>query len=362
MIKRKLIAIVSIVFLFALAACNSGSESTNSSNSNTEQSGESKEKITLKLGTYFATTSSVWTAYAEPWMKRVEELTDGQVEFEAFPGEQLGKAHDMLQLTKDGVMDIGIFPTNYFQDNMPIGNMLIGLPNLSKTSAQGTAAINDLVKEKEEFLEIDYLRNGIMPIGLIISPTNQIWSKDQEIRVPEDIKGLKVRTPGGVSNEVFEHLGVVPVALPHSEVYEAIEKGIVDAYATYSQSLISNGTQELITNAAYVHIGAVIHAFHFNKNVWDNLPENVQDAILQAADEITANIGKVYAEAEAKFKEDFVANGGEIADLTPEEEKKWEEALADFTDKWLEKHDGDGYPYREILEKYKELLEKYEDL
>lgn len=358
MIKRKIFIFLSIVFIIVLTACGSGSDSASSSNA---KETDSKEQIKLKLGTYFATTSNVWTDYTEPWMKRVEELTDGQVQFDTYPAEQLGKAQDMLQLTKDGVMDVGVFPVTYFQDNMPIGNMLIGLPNLSKTSGQGTAAINELMKENEEYVEIDYLRNGIMPLAPIVSPTNQIWSIDKEIRVPEDIKGLKIRTPGGVANEVFEHLGVVPVALSHSEVYEALEKGVIDAYSTYSQALISNGTKELIKNATYVHIGAIIHTINFNKNVWDKLPENVQEAMMQAADEVTQNIGNVYAEAEAKFKEDFVANGGKIAELTPEEEKKWEEALADFTDKWLKKHEGDGYPYTEILEQFKEKLEKYKE-
>ena len=68
------------------------------------------ETVTLKVATYFAGTSPIYTAVTEPWMKRVTELTDGNVQFDYYPGEQLGKAADLLNLTRDRVTDISVFP------------------------------------------------------------------------------------------------------------------------------------------------------------------------------------------------------------------------------------------------------------
>ncbi len=347
--------------ILTLVGCSSSS-SNEAKDSETEgENGETGEKITLKLGTYFANTSTVWTGYTEPWIKRVEELTDGKVEFDVYPSEQLGKAHDMLKLTRDRVMDIGVYPTNYFPDNMPLGNMLAGMPNLSESVSQGTRAFNELVQTNAEFLETDYLKNGVRPIMTLVSPTFEVWTTGKEIRVPEDLNGLKVRTPGGVTNEVYEYMGVVPVAVPHPEVYEAIEKGVIEAHTAYSNSLISNGTHELLKYAIYPHIGTAIHALHINEEVWQSLPKDVQDAMILAGEEAMDRMGELYLEEEVKFQEEFKAAGGTIAELTPEEEEKWRNITEEFTKVWLEEHKSDGPPYEEVLNQYKELLEKYKD-
>ena len=59
-------------------------------------------------------------------MKKVTELTDGQVDFEFYPAEQLGKAADLLDLTSDGVTDIGFYIGSYYPSQMPIGSSLMG--------------------------------------------------------------------------------------------------------------------------------------------------------------------------------------------------------------------------------------------
>lgn len=351
---------VMLVAILSLVGCSSSS-SNNPQENDPKEPEESKEKITLKLGTYFANTSLIWTVITEPWTKRVVELTDGRVEFDLYPAEQLGKAHDMLQLTNDGVMDIGVFPVNYFPDNMPLSNMLAGLPNLSETSGQGTMALNDLVQENSEYLEIDYLKNGVRPIVTHVSPTYELWTTGEEIRVPADLKGKKIRTPGGVANEVYESMGVVPVAVPHPDTYEAIEKGVIDAVAYYSAAVMSSGTDEILKYGIYPHIGTAIHGININEKVWKDLPKDIQEAMMQAGQEILESTGQVYLEEDLKFQEKFTKGGATIAELTQEEQEKWKKVLDEFTEAWIKENQSDDLPMEELLNSYKENLEKYKE-
>lgn len=315
-VKRFFLYMMITFILLFTAGCNTSSSNNAQEANSKEQSG----KITLKLGTYFANSSLLWTIITEPWMKRVTELTNGQVEFKVYPAEQLGKAHDMLQLTRDDVMDIGVFPSAYFPDNMPYSNMLSGLPNLSETSGQGTLALRDTIEQNPVILDTDYLKNGIRPMLVQVSPTYELWTTGKEIRVPADLKGLKVRTPGGIANEVYEEMGVTPVAVPHPETYEALDKGVIDAVSYYSAAVMSSGTDEILKFGVYPHIGSVIHGININEKVWQSLPKNVQKAMLQAGQEVMKETGHKYLAEDLKFQKEFISKGGTIVNLTKEEQ------------------------------------------
>ena len=341
-----LLAIVSII----MVGCSSSAANS---------SDEKDKKIKLKVATYVAPTSPIYKYLTEPWMEKVIELTDGQVEFDVYPGEQLGKAHDMLQLTQDKVTDIGIFPANYFPNNMPISNVIAGFPNLSTTSSQGTQAYNDLIQENKDLLEIDYLKNGVRPIMTHVSPTYELWSTSKEIRVPSDIKGLKLRTPGGVANEIYKSLGAVPVSVSHSETYEALEKGVIEAASYSSVAVDASGTKDLLKTSMFIHLGTAIHGIVINESVWQGLPEDVQKAMMDAGQEIVKSSGEKYDIDTDAFNTEF-AKDASIVELTDQEQNEWDKEFNASSEQWLKDHKSEGLPYEEVLNSYKENLKKYE--
>lgn len=357
MARKWFILISMFILLLGAAGCSTGSSSQNETSSSEDQ--EQNDPIKLKVALYFATTSQLYKFVTEPWMEKVKELTDGKVEFEVYPSEQLGKAQDLLNLTKDGVADIGVFPVNYFPDNMPLSNLLAGLPNLSETAEQGTKAYYELIHSNDAVMETDFEKNGIKPILTHVSPTYEVWTTKKELRVPADLKGLKIRTPGGVANHVFDQLGVVPVTVTHQETYEALEKGVIDALSSSAIAADSNGTIELLKYVVTPHIGTAINTININAKVWESLPEDIQNAMIEAAEEILVPGGKAYDDDTVRVLDEFTAAGGKIVELTEEEAKQWEDFNAQFTEKWLKEHSSDGLPYEEVVNHYKELLEKH---
>lgn len=340
--------------VLAMAACGS-SEKT----SNEGASGEKEETIKLKVATYFPNTSTMATEVIHPWMEKVTERTNGKVEFEYYPGEQLGKAGDLFQLTKDGVADLAIASISYAADWFPISNVLSGLPDLSETMGQGTKAYNDLLKENEELLETEYLKNNLRPMFGHVSPTFEIWSVDKELRVPSDFEGLKMRTPGGILTEYYSKLGAISVSMPNSEAFEALDRGVVQAYSSYSLGVKSIGLQEILTHAVFPHIGTAIQPFVINETKWQSLPEDVQQVMIEVSEEVIEAAIDSYEKMTDEFNEEFEKNGGIIVELTEEELVQWKEFNEKFTKEWLEEHKSDGYPYEEVLNAYKEKLEQY---
>ena len=341
-----------------IAGCSSNSSSGGDSNGEKVSKADTKP-IKLKTATYVANTSSIYVYVLDPWMKRVEELTKGKVKFDVYPGEQLGKAQDMLKLTRDGVMDVALFPDMYFPDNMPLSSAIAGLPDLSETSKQGTLAYNDLLNESKELMDTDFKKNGIVPVFTHVSPNYEIWTTGKKVLLPKDLKGKKIRTPGGIANEFYEYLGVTPVTIAHPEVYEALDKGVIDAVSYYSQAVTSSGTQDILRYSIQPHTGTAVHSLVVNEKVWSKLPKDVQDAMNQAGQELVKSVGQVYDEDTNKINDDFVKSGGNIVKFAPEEEKVWEDAKKDFLNEWLKKNESKGIPYEKVLNLYKEKLEKY---
>src|SRR5699024_7022742 len=108
--KLKFLVIAVGIALIMVGCGTSNSGRTNDSDKDTEGT------ITLKVASFVTEKSFVHRVAVEPWMSRVTELTDGQVVFDLYPAEQLGKAGDTLNLTRDNVADIGVTDLAYFSD------------------------------------------------------------------------------------------------------------------------------------------------------------------------------------------------------------------------------------------------------
>lgn len=351
--KRNQVSFITlfVVVVLVTAGC-SGSAS------NESEGGTSEGTITLRVATYFASTSPMAYGIIEPWMERVTEITDGKVEFEYYPSEQLGAADDLLDLTDNGVADISTVVSDYNSDKMKYTTFLANYPGLSDSVNQGTLALNKLLQENETVLENDFLNNGVRPMIGIYPPGDDIWSIGKEIRTPEDLKGLNIRTKGGMINELYEQLGTNPVSLPFPEMYEALERGVVDATATYNMGIKNAGLGELVNYSTPLQIGAAIHTLAINEDRWQELPEDIQDAMNLASEEIVEDIGSIYDEEVEAFMNEYRENGGVVVKLTEEEREQWTDEFNKWAEKWLEENDT-GDQYRDVLKAFQELLEEY---
>ncbi|WP_077215167.1 TRAP transporter substrate-binding protein DctP [Bacillus dakarensis] len=352
----KTINIIIITLTIALAGCGN-----NSSQETTEQaSGSADEQITLKLASFFADTTTTYTDFVKPWIERVTERTNGKVQIEYYPSEQLGKAGDLLGLTADNVADISMLPTIYYPSEMPINNALQNMPGVAESGYQSTLGFWDLIQENPEILEKEFLANGVRPLGVLNSPPYEIWTMDREIRVPSDLKGLKIKTAGGMSSEFFEFVGAVPVTVPYPEMYEAVERGVVDALSIDGKPLISTGVKDLLTHGVLPHYGTSLQALIINEKVWQGLPDDVKEVMIQAGQEVTEEIGKVENEVAKTFIEEFRANKT-IVELTPEEEQEWKSTAEEFQKKWIAENETEDFKISEYLEQYKKSLEKFKE-
>lgn len=353
MIRKKHLLLLISVFttLMILAACGSNTDTSTSESSNSENS---DEKIVLKLAVESSPEAPFTKEFVEPFMERVVELTDQKVEFDFYPSEQLGKAADLLSLTKDKVTDIGYIATPYFTSEMPLTNAVVGLPGLYETAEQGSVAYFNL-SQQDPVLETDYLSNGVRPLLSFMIPPYEIYTSGIEVKTPEDLKNLKIRTAGGISSELMNYAGATPVQVSSADMYDAFEKGIAEALMQYPVNLRAYSLGELVTYGTNgLAAGGGVVALAINEEVYQSLPEDVQDALLQAGKEVSESGSKLHQENNEKIFNELLESGEiELYDIA-EVKQEWQDFFAEFNNHWKEQQDSEEF--NQVLELFEEEI------
>ena len=160
----------------------------------------------------------------------------------------------------------------------------------------------------------------------------------------EDMKGLKVRSAGGLADKVLQNLGMVPVVMPASEAYEAAQRGVVDAINLTVTTSVSWKIYEVVpyqVRSDMIHGMAVIV---MNLGVWNKLPEDLQGIIHEAS----RDAEEWYAVEAGKWEEaawsEMERLGGMYV-LPADEKARWREAVMPV---WEEFEAANGVPGKEI--------------
>src|SRR5467141_297038 len=199
----------------------------------------SQEKITLRPADSLPNGHVIHELVAKPFMELVTKATNGQVAFQHFPSEQLGKAKDMAQLTVAGVADLAYIVPSYSSDKYPL-TAVAELPGILDTECQGSLAFykishNGGILETKEFAP-----NQLRPLVTIALPAYQIQlATSREVKTAKDLEGLKIRTTGGAMDLMMRSIGGVPVRMAAPEIYESLTRGTLDGLIFSYQSSVS---------------------------------------------------------------------------------------------------------------------------
>lgn len=176
---------------------------------------------------------SVWdagtTGYSlfEQWAKSIEEKSGGELSIRPFPAKAIAADNNALfEATRSGVLQ-GMNPfTLYWSGKIPASVFLSSYPAGPDQPAQWDTMFYGL--GMLEMTREIYAKYGLYFVGPIQHDANIIHSK-KPVNSLEDLKGMKIRLPGGMVAECFQEFGVSTVSLPGSDIFPALEKGTIDA-------------------------------------------------------------------------------------------------------------------------------------
>ncbi len=163
----------------------------------------------------------------EEWCKSIESKSGGELKFQCFPAKAVAADNNALfDAVRNGVLQ-GMNPfTLYWSGKIPASVFLSSYPaGPDQPHHWDTMFYSMGMLEKTREI---YKKFGLFYVGPIQHDANIIHSK-KPVNSLEDLKGMKIRVPGGMVAEVFQQFGVSTVSLPGSDIFPALEKGTIDA-------------------------------------------------------------------------------------------------------------------------------------
>lgn len=308
--------------------------------------------VSLKLANFFPPDNRISVAM-DQWCKEVEKRTNGKVKITQFAGGTLTPPTQTYISVTRGVVDLGLSFFSYTMGRFPLTEVL-DLPLGYRSGYAGTKLANEYFK-KFKPKELDEVK----ALFLTTSPPHMIFAK-KPINNLEDLKGLKIRSTG-TSAKVVEALGGAPVAMPMSDAYDALSKGVAQGIICPYEPMKGFRLAEVVDNS--VEIGSAYVGSNYvvmNKDKWNSIPANDQKIIEQLNVEWVEKMGKLWDELDKEGKNVFIQKGGKVVVLPEGENARWAAKVRPILDEYVKNMKGKGLPGQEALKFCQDYLKAHQ--
>jgi len=365
--KKMLFVIVSVIFVFILSGClnnQSGSSSSSSGQNDTNTSsggGSSDQTFNWRLASVWAEGSTQYM-HDERFVNTVNELSNGRLNIKLHSVGELAPANQVLDLVSGGTVEMGADWPNYWSGKNTafelLGSQAMGLTNwdyfLWINQGGGLEAYNEI-----------YGKFNTVYFPHTISGMESGIRSNKPIETLADLKGMKVRMAGLIQSELAKQLGATPVTLATQEIYEAAQRGVIDALeysSPWSDEIFKMHEVTKFWLTPGWHQTSSAYGVMINKDAWDTLPEDLQK-IIEKASKVTMTVNSAeYAYKDAQAAQKMVNEYGITTTRLSEADMQ---KLTDMTNAIVEKLASENPDFKKVLDsqlKYLEMYAPYRDL
>jgi TRAP-type C4-dicarboxylate transport system substrate-binding protein len=274
----------------------------------------------------------------ETWAKQLEDCSNGKVSVEIFPGTtQLGNVMRQQEQVLNGVVDIAQGLTGTPRGRFP-RTSVIDLPFLTENADQATRVLWALYPD---YLAEEY--KGLKVLALHAHNGGLIMTSDKPVRTMEDLKGLRIRSPSPAVSMMLDHLGAIPQGLPPGDVYESLQRGVIDGTVFPWTSAHAYNLAEVLKYYLDARLYTVSFFFVMNQNSYDSLPDDVRACVDKlSGDTLINQYGEAWNLWDELGLEDAHAHDAVITTLTEEERDQWRAALQPMIEDYLDELESEG--------------------
>jgi TRAP-type C4-dicarboxylate transport system substrate-binding protein len=264
----------------------------------------------------------------EPWAEEVAKRSNGTLTIRIYSGGALGPAPATYQRVKAGVADIGYSLQGFTSDQFP-RTLLAEMPDVAQDNVTATRKLwgaFDLIKD-------DY--QGVKVLALFSTGPNVISTREKIVRVPDDIKGMRIRVPSKLVGDVLRSMGASPVFMTITDVYNAVQTGVIEGVATGTSAIRGFKFGEVLKYYGEYAFGVSPQFVVMNQASYDKLsPEHRKIIDETTGLELSLKGARVYdKEAVDQLEEEIKRGRGHLVKVTPEQRKLWDTAIRAPLDK-----------------------------
>lgn len=305
------------------------------------------ETIELKFAQPFSPKHTMQKKVFEPWAEKINKMTNGKVKVRFFPGGALGKTPDHYDLAEKGIADIIYVLQDYTPGRFPM-TTLFELPFMI-TSAEKTSRAMWKTYEKYPAFQKEYSK--VKVLALFCHDGGHLNSVKKPIRSLSDLEGMKFRTASPHVTKALKIFGAVPVNMPITETYTALERGVVEGTVLPWEGNFIFKLAELLKYGTEADFYTMTMMVVMNKKKWESLPDDVKKVI----DETTGLVmseeaGRVYDNVRPIMKNLCLKKGMQAIQLPDSEREKLKALSMPLRKEWTEEMTAKGLPGEKVLQ------------
>ena len=304
----------------------------------------------------------VRTAFlADYFLPEIEKQTAGQIELQDFWGGALLGPPEALKGIKDGITDIGFLFPEFFPEQLPLHQIFKLFP-VGPGSWKAQRWIYENAYAEIPELKAELAKWNQMPL-LMTAGLPGTFTSSYKVDSIDDLDGKKWRASSRWLLGYLKSAGAIPVSVPWADCYMALQTGTVDGVLANLDGIHMTKQDEA---AGHIFVAkemwwATPFLHNVNLDFWNSLPEDVQQEILQAAENAKDAYSEAYDNAFDEIIATQEANGIEVEIASPEQIANWQEVsqAEKLQQQWVEEAKEAGYDNaQEIMDKMREIVKQ----
>lgn len=239
------------------------------------------KSMTLKVSHQFA-EGDVRDRMGRVFGDMVTKKTAGAIKFRHYPASSLFKPKEQWDAMRKGALDMSVFPLDYASGKVPQLSITL-MPCSVASMEQGLSWRNKPIGKKiETLMEQNEVKNLVWAWF-----DGGVASTVKQVKVPADVKGLRLRAAGKKFEYMLREAGASIVSMPSSEIYHALATGVLNACLTSSASFVS---YRLYEQLKYINAARDFAIWYMGENLcismktWNRLTPDQQKVFLETAE------------------------------------------------------------------------------
>lgn len=270
--------------------------------------------------------------WAREFVSRVENRTKG-IKFEVHSGGVLFKPQTEYDALRRGSIDLNIMALGYMSGTYPLLT-ITDLPGIVSNPEKGMrfakAAVGRKIEEIAEGAGMKIVSWGWLPTS--------IGSKDKPIRLPADVKGMKMRAAVKPVEMTFQVAGAAITSMPPGEVYMALQTGVLDAFFTTDSSFMSFRIYDVIKHLTIGRNNGLINGSFcivMRPASFQKLTPEQQKVFMEVGEETSREFIKEAMRISNDLEKTFKEKGVNVIEMSDSDYAAWIELAKKTAWKWF---------------------------
>ena len=281
---------------------------------------------------YYAYTPPLhqYTKMLKEVAQEVEQKTNKRLQITVFPGGELPyNPTEVLNIVRDRFVEGGEAVADFVAGSIPLLN-LTNLPMLMTSLKE----LEEGMKAFQPHVQSEFDRMGLQILFWSFGSMKVIFGKGKPVEKLSDLKGIRVRAFGAVDSKFVQLLGATPVALPPTEVPQAMQRGVMDAFIASAQFTVGSKWDDLIQWGYLLEMSGIAMYETISRPALQALPADVAKILLDTGAGYQRKWNDSVFTLEKAGREGMQKKGIKLVAASTEDEKRARELITPYWDEW----------------------------